>query len=118
MPLPSQSVGHWIYGEHSALPELCDRQTYLQRIAPMRVEHIRARIHEHRPKAVIFYSQQYRAWWEQITCAPFEAPIEPGIRLLKTGDTVFVMTRHPVYRGITTDYFVEAGGLVAAALRA
>jgi hypothetical protein len=115
MPLPSQSVGHWIYGEHSALPQLRDRQTYLEQIAPSRVQHLRERIKAHRPKAVIFYSRKYQPWWEQIAGARFEAEVEPGLQLSKTSDTLFVMTRHPVHWGVTTEYFVKAGTAIADA---
>ena len=113
MPLPSQSVGHWIYGEHSARPELRDRQTYLEQVAPRRVQHLRERIKTHRPKAVIFYSRNYQSWWEKIAGTPFGGVVEPGVQLLKTGETLFVMTRHPVHRGVTTEYFVRAGTAIA-----
>lgn len=114
LPLPSQSVAHWIYGEHSALPHLRDRQTYLEQIAPRRVQHLRERIRKHGPKAVIFYSRKYQYWWEQITGAPFEAAGPSGVQMIKTNDTLFVMTLHPTYPGVTTEYFVKAGTAIAS----
>ena len=117
MPLPSQSVGHWIYGEHSALPELQTRQKYVEHIAPIRVAHLRRRIQDHKPKVVIFYSRKYQAWWEQLAGAKFSAAVEPGIQTLHTQGTLFVMTAHPVYRGVKPQYFIDAGKAVADALK-
>jgi hypothetical protein len=115
LPLPSPSVDRWIYAEHSGLPELRSRPEYLERIAPKRVRHLQRRIQEHRPRAVIFYSRRYQPWWEQITGASFGAPVEPGVQLVKTRDTLFVMTPHPTYRGLTSDYFAAVGRTIAAA---
>ena len=117
MPLPSQSVAHWIYGDHSVLPELRDRQTYLAQIAPRRVQHLRKRVQEHKPKAVIFYSHNYQTWWEQIAGARFDDAGSSGVQMIKTSDTLFVMTKHPTYRGVTTEYFVKAGAAIADARR-
>ena len=117
MPLPSPSIGHWMYGDHSTRRELRDRNTYLAQIAPTRVAHLRARIREHKPKAVIFYSQHYQPWWEQIASAPFGDVGPAGVQMIRTDDTLFVMTKHPTYRGVTTDYFVKGGVAISRALR-
>jgi hypothetical protein len=117
LPLPSQSVGHWIYGAHSALPELRNRETYLERIIPGRVAHQRNRIREHRPKAVIFYSRNYQPWWEQITGVSFGAPIAPGLHVIKQEHTLFAMTMQPTYRGVTTQYFIQAGAAIGELAR-
>jgi hypothetical protein len=114
LPLPSRSIGDWIYAEHSALPVLRDRQTYLEELAPKRVSHLKARIREHKPRAVIFYSRNYRPWWEQIAGTTFDAAVPPGLQAIVTSDTVFVMTMHPAYRGVTTDYFVNVGKAIAS----
>ncbi len=117
LPLPSPSVGDWIYGEHSALTELRNRETYIERIGPRRVAWLRQRIAERKPKAVIFYSRNYQSWWEQIVGKAFGATVTPGLHLVRTNDTLFAMTMHPTYRGITTEYFVKAGQKIAEAQR-
>ena len=73
LPLPSRSTGHWIYAEHSDLPFLASRAAYMEDCAPWRAEHLRQRIAEHRPKAVIFYSMNswYRRWWQEIAGVDF-----------------------------------------------
>ena len=117
MPLPSPSIGDWMYGVCSTRPELRDRQTYLAQVAAVRIEHLRRRIHEHRPKAVICYSQSYQTWWEQIAGARFGAAGPSSVQMIQADDTVFVMTKHPTYRGVNTDYFVRAGVAVSHAVR-
>ena len=117
MPLPSPSIGDWMYGVCSTRPELRDRRTYLAQVAAAGVEHLRRRIHEHRPSVVIFYSQLYLARWEQIAGARFSAAGPSGVQMIKTNDTLFVMTKHPTSRGVTTDYFVKAGVAVSSAVR-
>ncbi len=116
MPLPSPSLKHWIYREHSQLTELRDRETYFAAIAPTRIAHIRARIAEHRPRTVIFYSRKYQEQWEGLTGVSFGEPVPPGIHLAHQNGTTFVMTAHPTYRGLTSNYFIEAGKAVAAAM--
>ena len=114
LPLPSPTVGHWIYGGHSSLPQLRTRQTYTDHVTPSRVQHLRGRIIEHKPKAVIFYSRNYRMWWEQIAETGFRPTELEGLEVTKGLQTVFAMTRHPVYRGVTSEYFVRAGAAIAA----
>ena len=118
LPLPSHTVGHWMYPDHFTLPDLRTRQTYVERVAPRRVAHLRQRIQEHRPKFVVFYSRSYQSWWEQVAGVAFGPEAAPGINLARQGDTVFVMTKHPTYRGIRTQYFVEAGQAIASVLSA
>lgn len=115
LPLPSPSIGHWIYGEHSRLADLRDRRTYTERIAPSRVEHLRQRIVAHKPKAVIFYSRspEYRKLWEQLAGTPFQATELAGLDVATSADTVFAVTRHPTHMGVTNDYFARAGALIA-----
>jgi hypothetical protein len=109
LPLPSPSVGQWIYGAHSSLPELQDRATYLRTVSPARIRHFQDRISQHQPKAVVFYSRNYQHWWEQVVGAPFGPPIPPGVQLVRGDHTLFVLTTHPTYRGVTTEYFVQVG---------
>lgn len=116
LPLPFQSVGHWIDGDHSSLPELRDRESYVRTVAPARVRHIRERIRQHRPRALVFYSRAYQTWWEQIADASFGPPVEPGVHIIRSEGTLFVVTMHPTYRGVTSEYFVRAGSSVRGLL--
>jgi hypothetical protein len=85
-------------------------------VAPMRVEHLRRRIVENKPKAVIFYSRKYQAWWEQVAGAAFPAATAAGVQIINTTDTRFVMTAHPVAHGVSSEYFVKAGKALVGAI--
>ena len=42
--------------------------------------------------------------------------MEPGVHILRVDGTIFVMTIHPTYRGVTSGYFVRVGGMMRALL--
>lgn len=117
LPLPSPTVGDWIYGSISTLPELTTRELYAAAFVPSRIDQLRQRVAEHRPRAVIFYSRAYRAQWEQIAGQRFLPTNVENLELCRAGDTVFALTPHPVYRGITTDFFVRAGAAIGGICR-
>jgi len=56
LPLPSPSTNNWLYGQHSQLPYLTNRETYKQMFITLRIALLKDRIIEHGPKVVIFYS--------------------------------------------------------------
>ncbi|HYP40469.1 MAG TPA: hypothetical protein VEX13_08910 [Chloroflexia bacterium] len=117
LPLPSPSIGKWLYGQHSDLSFLTTRQTYMEHCAEPRARHIKARIEERKPSAVIFYSFHgwYRQWWKLIAGVEF-APITIGTDVCYIGSnnqTVFAIVKHPVTKGITRDYFHQVGREVA-----
>jgi hypothetical protein len=114
LPLPSPHLDEWPYSRYSAIPCLQDRTSYSNAIAPLRVEHLTARIREHRPKLVLFYGLKYRDWWQQIAGTPFGSTAVPGFELATGGSTLFAMTQHPVTPGVSNQYYVDAGALIAA----
>lgn len=71
LPLPSPGKDRWLYEGHSGIPYLCDRPAYEREIAPKRVQHLRRRLMEHRPRLVVFYGLGDRARWEQIAGGTF-----------------------------------------------
>mgnify|MGYP001055394724 CR=1 FL=1 len=113
-PLPSPSTGHWLYGDHSALPELRSRKRYRQALAPERIRHLHARILVHRPRAVIFYSTnaRYRRWWQQVARADFEQAGEEPLYRARDGTTQFIICKHPVAFGVSNEYFQRIGRMV------
>ncbi len=118
LPLPSPSIGKWLYGEHSTLPFLKTRETYRKHLAPKRARHIESMIDGHKPAAVFFYGFGYHSWWEQIAGVQF-SPNTIGKNAYHTGSngqTLFVITTHPATRGITNDYFHQIGKEIAARL--
>jgi len=113
LPLPSPSVGHWIYADHSRLPQLTDRRTYTEHTTPMSVRHLRERIMEHKPKAVIFYSRAYESQWEQVAGSAFQPTELRGLDVVQGPATIFAMTLHPTYTGVTNELFQKAGRVIA-----
>ena len=43
-------------------------------------------------------------------------PVDPGAHISRSEGTLFVMTMHPTYRGMTSEYFVRVGGIVREGL--
>ncbi len=116
LPLPSPSTGQWLYGKHSRLPYLANREAYTRFWAERRAGHIRQRVAEHHPKAVVFYSinTYYQAWWRQIAAVSFAPTDLDGLLIGRNEHTVFAITRHPAARGVTSTYFHEIGKIIAA----
>ncbi len=117
LPLPSPSTGQWLYGQHSRLPALANRESYIQGWSPQRAAHIRQRIAEYGPRAVVFYSSSphYVYWWKQIAGVPFIPTTLDGCQIARNGATVFAIVKHPVAHGLSNAYWATAGQLIAAA---
>jgi hypothetical protein len=116
LPLPSPSTGQWPYARYSRLPYLRDRVTYRDHVLGRRAAHLRARIREHAPRLVVFYSLGYRNDWQLISGASFEPASLEGFYLASNGPTLFALTKHPTATGVSNAYFEKAGALIAERL--
>jgi hypothetical protein len=114
LPLPSPSTSHWIYKDYSDLTFLTNREVYKNYYIPRRIRHIQDRIAQYRPKVVVFYGLAYQTWWQQIAGAPFIPSTFDRTSLAKQNGTLFLMTKHPVAKGITSDYFHNVGRLIVS----
>jgi hypothetical protein len=112
-PLPSPSLGDWLYAQHSALPYLVDRRTYRQHCFTFRSAHLRKRINEYRPVVVVFYGFSYRMYWQEVAGVDL-LPESDGVYTGRNGSTLFIVTRHPADRGVTNEYFHQVGRLIQA----
>jgi len=115
LPLPSPSTGHWLYAHHSQLPYLGDRERYKHTCLMPRIAHLKQRINEHKPKAVIFYSFSYLAHWREIAEVDF-LPASDGMYIGRRGPSLFIITKHPAAKGITNEYFHQIGKVIAIEL--
>jgi hypothetical protein len=113
LPLPSPSVGLWLYTQHSRLPYLTNRETYKQCCLPLRIKYLRDRINQYKPKAVVFYGLSYYKYWQIIAEIDFWQGADK-IYSGYNGTTFFVMTKHPTAQGVTNEYFHQVGRLIAA----
>jgi hypothetical protein len=116
LPLPSPSTGEWLYSRYSGLPHLVSRDAYREYWAERRANHIRERIAQHQPRAVVFYSVNptYQHWWKRIAALPF-APPRDGLQVAQSSSTLFIITRHP--RGQRNAHFDAIGRLIAAEIQ-
>lgn len=114
LPLPSKSIGTWIYHEHSSIPELMNRDVYKQTWSKPRSAAIRRFIEIHKPRYVVFYSsnQEYQFWWKQITGSATQWKSIDKVHITHNNDTIFAITPHPVARGITNEHFHNLGRLL------
>lgn len=118
LPLPSRSTRDWLYGSHSQIEYLKNRAAYGKQLAEIRANHIHQRVISHKPKAVIFYSlnRWYMEKWKLIARIEFETLSVEGFKLhLGSNEhTIFAITSHPASKGITSEYFQQAGQHIAA----
>ncbi len=121
LPLPSLSVSQLMHGEQRTRHHLNTRDDYREHYAPQRAEHLASRVAYHKPAAVIFYSMDawYRRWWEMIAGVEFfRVPLRSEtLFIADNGHTFFAIIKHPTVRGLTNDYFHEAGAIIRSMLR-
>lgn len=113
LPLPSPSTGHWLYAQVEEMPFLENRETYREAMLPVRIRQLRLRIKVHKPPVVIFYSFSYQQHWEAITGMEFTWDPDLEIFSSKRKDTLFLVTKHPVARGLNHAYFHRIGHYIA-----
>jgi hypothetical protein len=116
LPLPSPSIGQWLYAQYSQLPHLRDRETYRQECIASRIIHLQDRINQYQPKVVIFYSLSYQEYWKKIAGVDFLLQGSDKILTGRNESTLFVMTKHPAAQGVTSEYFHQVGQLIASCL--
>jgi hypothetical protein len=111
LPLPSPTISHWMYSEHSDSPILSTREVYTQTIGKKRSEILTKLILEHQPRIVMFYGIGYLDWWRKIS------QIELLPKMLhnkvayfgKLNSTAIAISQHPVATGVSLNYFHEIG---------
>lgn len=117
LPLPSPGLNRWLfYHEHSTLSHLRDRATYTSYVAPGRAEHLRKRIAEHQPRAVVFYGAGYKRWWQEIAGLHFRPSSVRKVSIASNKNTLFVIMQHPSARGSSNKYIDAVGDLIAVSL--
>lgn len=112
-PLPSPSLGHWLYAEHSTLPYLANRKAYRQTCLAFRSAHFRKRISEYRPAVVVFYGLSYRRYWQAIADVDLLQETN-GVYTGRDGKTLFILARHPADRRAANEYFHQTGRFIRA----
>jgi hypothetical protein len=112
LPLPSPSIGQWIYAQHSKLPYLLDRESYRLNSISSRITDLQDRIRRYQPKVVIFYGLSYQEHWTKIAGIDFKLNSD-GIYVGESESTLFVITKHPAARGMKNEYFHQVGKIIS-----
>lgn len=114
-PLPSVSVGHWIYADIGAVPYLKTRREYLAALRQGRMALLREWIDRDGPRAVVFMGVSYRDDWTALVETPMQrlADPTPGISVGRRGQTTCVVTHHPTSYGVKNGYYDTIGRLLA-----
>jgi hypothetical protein len=119
MPLPSPNAGAWLYGLHSGLPGLGTRKRYMEQYAEARALHLKKRVEEYAPIAVVFYGINgwNLGWWRFIAGVELKQEmIGPAKYLLgNNARTIFAVAIHPtaLVKGVGNKYFEQLGQAVA-----
>src|SRR4051812_9353740 len=121
LPLPSPTAADWAYQNWSNLDWLEGRAVYLKELKSRRMNYLKDRVAEHRPKVVIFYGTTLAdgvsllpVWIQIAGRGRFGQAIE-GQRILlsqQTEHTLFLVTRHPLIE--TDTYFQQIGKFLHA----
>ena len=113
LPLPSPSIGTWLYGDNSGLDVLESRSRYRDHVTPTRVGALRHLVEKHEPRQVIFYgsSPSYRRCWSKIAGTDLVAEEIEGRNAWfgSRNPSDCVVTLHPNARGVTNRYFTSLG---------
>jgi len=109
LPLSSPNINVWLYPNWTNLPLLWSRESYRSKVLPLRVKSLRKLIDEYKPKVVVFYGQTNEEYWRMVIGSPFRPYDLLDLKYAKTSETVFVSIKHPVYTGLTNDYFHRIG---------
>lgn len=109
LPLPSPSLKIWNYNLWSSLPFLKDRNSYRDFCLPWRIEHIRLRIKEYRPKVVVFMGQVYSTYWYAIVGHSANFVDQGGFSVDISDGTIYIITNHPAAFGVTNVFFQSIG---------
>lgn len=109
LPLASPSVNQWRYSSWTDHPLLKSRDNYREIILPSRIKNLRWLIEENNPSVVVFYGQSNEEYWEKVVSAPLKFDRNMDIKYLSRKDTLYVSIKHPVYKGLTNEYFHQIG---------
>lgn len=117
LPFPSPSLNNWNYNLWSSLPFLKDRSTYRDYCVPWRIEHIRSRIKEYKPKVVVFMGQVYSNYWQMIAGRDLNFIEKGGFWAASSEGTTYIITKHPAAHGVTNAYFESISYFLQQGLR-
>jgi hypothetical protein len=104
-PLPSPGLSKWGYPDwvdlNSNLDFLKDRASYKAKVIEQRIAYIQSKIHDYKPKIVLFYSKSMEEYWNKIIgTSELQTKTVLGrykIRVIQKDGTCFVQCAQPTY---------------------
>lgn len=107
LPLPHKNLTTW---NHNNI--YTSKSVYRDEIAPKRISWLKKQIAERNPKAVVMYgtTPPYPEYWRMIAGNSFIKRID--WEYCKAENTIFVVCKHPVARGVTDSYFKSIGTFI------
>ena len=125
-PLPSPDSGQFLYADWNleTLPYLSSRAAYKQAVKTTRINKLKTLMKQYRPEVVHFYSSnpEYLEYWSAISGIDFNRVNNQVIsqtsnkqlvaKIAKLEHTVFVVTHHPAYSGVSDKYHEGVGKLL------
>jgi hypothetical protein len=111
MPLPSPSIGQWLYGS-AGIDAISNRESYAAAILDQRITSIRSLVHQHHPPVVVFYGFKRRDVWSSIVGQELSESSDGQFGSHAADATLFVMMKHPVTWGAKNADFEAIGKFV------
>ena len=119
-PLPSPNRSVWYYSKWTDLEYLKTREKYYEFVSGKRIEFIKNKIKEYKPKIVVLYSASNIKYWNKLVEKDIRKKAERMeiehsnnrkniIRTLKEDSTCFIQTPHPIARGISNEFWEKVG---------
>jgi hypothetical protein len=109
LPLASPSTNQWLYSSWVDYPLFKSREIFRERMVPLRIKSLQWLIEENQPTVVVFYGQSNEKYWEKVVSTPLIFVKILDIKHAKGKGTLFVSIKHPVYKGLTNEYFHQIG---------
>lgn len=131
LPLPSPGTGQWYYNTWTDIPELRSRQRYYESLTHSRTERLKGLVRDYTPRCVVFYSvsPKYIDAWSGVVGTDLTT-VTPeqmcrgnqgqgfAARFYQSDSTLYVVTYHPAYKGLTKEYFTQVGKTIRQRSRA
>jgi len=109
LPLASPNTNQWLYSSWVDYPLLKSREIYREGTVPFRIKNLQWLIEENQPTVVVFYGQSNEEYWQKVVSTPLKLERTLDIKYAKWKGPLFVSIKHPVYKGLTNEYFHQIG---------
>jgi len=117
LPLASPKSTDWKYDEWSDLNFLASRKEYLKIVTPIRLNYLKSKIEQNKPKAIILYGRKMMKYWDDLVEVDIKNTCEKtyvGKQYyyhIKSHNTNFFQTQHSSM-GVPDKMWLEIGEII------